>query len=95
MSDEALLPVGWLLEDAEAPQLIKGTAVVEYAEGLKDISALMEAGKPDEARVLCDELRDDLSAAADLTGDEELSDIAILMGQYCGTLPSRTWPGWS
>ncbi len=95
MSDEALLPIGWLLEDVEAPQLVKGTAIVQYAEGLKDISDLVAGGEEAEARELCNEIRDALSDAADLTGDPELQDIAVLMGQYCGTLPSRTWPGWT
>ncbi len=94
MSDEALLPIGWLLEDADAPQLVKGTAIVEYAEGLKDISDLVAAGEEAAARELCNEIRDSLSDAADRTADPELHDIAVLMGQYCGTLPSRTWPGW-
>jgi Ca-activated chloride channel family protein len=94
MSDEIMVTIGWMLEESEAPQLVKGTAIVEYAEGLKDIADLLEEHKDSEARELCNTIRDSLSEAADLTGDEELQDVSILMGQYCGTMPSRTWPSW-
>lgn len=74
---------------APARQLLKGDAIVEYAESLKEIYRLLEDNKPTEAVDLCKKTRSKVLTAADLLQDNELYEIADLLDKYEGALQKR------
>jgi Ca-activated chloride channel family protein len=93
-SDEVTLTIGEMLAATDDFPLLKGTAVVEYAEGLKEIARLVKDGDVSGAQEFCLDLRDSLDATAALVDDDELDDIRALVGRYCGNIDDGMWPGW-
>jgi len=71
---------------APADQLLKGDAIVTYAESLKEIYRAVEDGKGEEAIEICRNARDKVQAAADYLNDEELKEIVDLLDTYEETL---------
>ncbi len=67
---------------ADADQLLKGNAIVAYAEALKEIDRLIDEGNGDDAFDLCQETKDTVQSAADALGDAELEEIADLLSDY-------------
>jgi Ca-activated chloride channel family protein len=78
-SDSFEAPASTILENAGS-QLIKGRAIVEYAEGLKEID---QATDWEEKGEICTQALARVQAAADELDDPELRDIASLLGTYC------------
>ena len=71
-----------------ADQLIKGDAVVTYAEALKKISTSLNE-KTGNAVDICLDARDRVSTAATLLQDSELQEIVSLLDTYLTTLGSK------
>ena len=78
-SDAFEAPASNILENAGS-QLLKGRAIVAYAEGLKEID--QEADR-EEKGAICLKALARVQAAADELDDPELRDIASLLGTYC------------
>ena len=76
---------------ADADQLIKGDAIVVYAEALKKIAHLIYSD-PQKALSTCRQAREQVEEAAALLGDEELADIAELLAIYEETI--ENYSGW-
>ena len=93
-SDSVTVTIAELLASQSDPQLVKGTAIVEYAEGLKDISELMRTGDRPGAQGACDSVEASLVLAAAETADAELAEIAALMEAYCSDVTSRSPTSW-
>ena len=93
-TDTTTVTIAELMASQADPQLVKGTAIVEYAEGLKDISDLMRAGDTTGAQGACDSVEASLSLAAAETADPDLADIAGLLGRYCSDVTSRSPTSW-
>ncbi|MCB9476996.1 MAG: VWA domain-containing protein [Deltaproteobacteria bacterium] len=74
-----------LLAD-DADQLIKGDAIVAYAEALKQIDKLIDESDAQEALELCQATKAQVQAAADELNDAELASIADLLDTYEGTI---------
>ncbi|HPQ68563.1 MAG TPA: VWA domain-containing protein [bacterium] len=66
-------------------QLLKGDAIVTYAEAIKEIADLVYTDA-DQALVVCQAAREKLEAAAETLNDEELEEIADLLADYEGTI---------
>ena len=91
LSSELVVTVRELLASQSDPELRKGTAIVAYAEGLKEIYELKQEGDHDEAQTVCDELRRDIGLEAIDMVDPDLWDIATLLADYCSDLGTRYW----
>lgn len=76
------------LLEADARQLLKGDAIVSYAEALKQIWDLVEMNN-DAALELCQATRSKVLSAASELDDAELYDIADLLAEYDGTLQNH------
>ena len=90
-SDAVDTTVGQLLA-APAMQLYKGNAIVVYAEGLKDVYDLMNAGDVVEAHAECARVRDEVRAASEMLLDQEVDEILDLITAYCTSLDTRREP---
>ena len=73
-----------LLEDG-AGQLLKGDALVVYAEALKAIESLLYTS-PAAALAVCQQAHNQVQTTAQLLGDEELYEVADLLGIYEETI---------
>ena len=73
------------LLQANADQLLKGDAIVTYAEALKQIDSLVYTN-PAMALQVCQEADSKVRAAAELLQDQELIDIHHLLERYEQTL---------
>jgi Ca-activated chloride channel family protein len=93
-SDGTTVTIADLLASQADPQLVKGTAIVAYAEGLKEISEYMDARDHASARDTCESVLAELDAASLDTSDPELAEIASLMALYCSNLTSRHTTPW-
>jgi Ca-activated chloride channel family protein len=87
--DEIIVTVGELLASQGDLRLLKGTAVVAYAEALKEIWNLKRAGYDVEAHSACASALAKVWPAAAVTGDAELTEMAYMFTDYCMTLDSR------
>lgn len=72
----------------DADQLLKGDAIVVYAEALKKISNSIEEGKGDEIDI-CLKAKNMVDQAATLLQDTELQEIVQLLETYLTTLGNR------
>jgi len=83
-SDSSTATLGDLLE-ADARQLLKGDAVVSYAEALKKIADLIYSDRA-AALELCRAVKEKVLSAADELEDGELYAIADLLADYENTI---------
>jgi len=68
-----------------SPQLVKGDALVAYAEALKEIDDL-RASRPEEAVTRCKSALDAVNEAVSSLKDDELKDVSKLLDRYCDTV---------
>ncbi|MCZ7585054.1 MAG: VWA domain-containing protein [Deltaproteobacteria bacterium] len=87
-TDEAEFSIAQLLA-ADADQLVKGDAIVSYAEALKEIDRLGDEGDWDGASTACADAHTKVQAAATQLGDTELEEIADLLETYQDTIEYR------
>lgn len=92
-SDSFALNLPHLVENG-GDTIIKGDAIVAYAEGLKEVYQLMKSGSESEAADRCNEVADEVSNAALILLDEELDEIVVLLDTYCSSLGSRSDTSW-
>ncbi len=85
--DQKTMTIAELLA-ADADQLLKGNAIVAYAEALKEIDRLIDDGLGQAALTLCQTTKDTVQNAAIALGDAELEEIAELLGDYESTVGS-------
>jgi len=71
--------------DAANRQLLKGDAIVTYAEGLKEIAELIYSD-PDQALAVFNEMKQQVAAAAEELQDGELLEISEQLDHYKSTL---------
>jgi Ca-activated chloride channel family protein len=83
--DETTLSIAAMLA-ANADQLLKGDAIVVYAEALKEIDRLLSQNKPDEALAVCRHALQRAAQAATQLGDNELWEIVDLLEIYESTV---------
>ena len=86
-SDEKTMTIGAMLA-ADAPQLVKGDAVVTFAETLKRVAETIDED-PEAAYALCQAAAQKLSSAAEALDDSELADLAAQMDRYMSTVDSH------
>jgi Ca-activated chloride channel family protein len=78
-SDSYEAPVPTILENAGS-QLLKGYAIVAYAEALKEIDRTADLEEKD---TICSQALARVQAAAAELDDSELREIESLLGTYC------------
>jgi len=78
-SDSFEAPAPDILE-AAGSQLLKGYAIVTYAEALKEIDGTYDTAEKGE---ICLDAQAQVSAAAEALGDPELREIESLLATYC------------
>ncbi|HDH96817.1 MAG TPA: VWA domain-containing protein, partial [Proteobacteria bacterium] len=88
MTEEEEMTIEQMLQ-APADQLLKGDAIVAYAEALKEIYRKLEQGNRDEALKICRETKEKVQDVASFLNDDELQEIAELLGIYEGTIQQR------
>lgn len=82
--DEARFTVAELLA-GNSQQLLKGSAVVAYAEALKEVQILMYTrDNYEEILSILEDAQETVTAAADALSDPELDEIADLLTTYRG-----------
>jgi len=70
---------------APSEQLLKGDAIVAYAEALKQIDGLMYS-QPEEALAVCQAALAKVTAAQLVLNDVELAEIVELLAKYAATI---------
>jgi Mg-chelatase subunit ChlD len=85
--DQKTMTIAELLA-TDADQLLKGNAIVAYAEALKEIDRLIDEGYGQDALILCQTTKETVQNAAIALGDAELEEIAELLGDYESTVGS-------
>ncbi|MCC6158100.1 MAG: hypothetical protein IT350_08595 [Deltaproteobacteria bacterium] len=83
-SEEGTFTIEGLLA-ASANQLLKGDAIVTYAEALKRIDVASK-DEPEDAIAICEAAREKVAAAAETLDDPELEEIVELLGMLKETL---------
>lgn len=72
-------------------EILRNVTIQNTAEGMKKISQMFDAGQYEAAWRTAVDLDRQLTEVARLTGDKQLSDDAVLMRKYQGTLSDAVW----
>ncbi len=81
MSDSLTMKIGALVQ-SDAAQLRKADAVVGFAKAIIVIDSLLDGGQQAEALATAEAMKSWLADAAQALGDDELLELATLMGDY-------------
>ena len=87
-SDEYTISLGKVTQ-ADATQLRKGDVVVNYAKAFIAISAMLDNEQYEDAIGTAVAMTEWLDAAANDLGDNEISEMATLMGDYADLLQNN------